>query len=59
MEQQKEPLAHMDVLLDPLWVQAMIFYMLSNMQQDNTQHTSNTAVFALSRLEGYAAAEHI
>lgn len=49
----------MDVLLDPLWVQAMIFYMLSNMQQDNTQHTSNTAVFALSRLEGYAAAEHI
>lgn len=44
----------MHVLLDPLWVQAITFYMQSNMQ--NAHHTSNTAVFALSRLQGNATA---
>lgn len=44
----------MHVLLDPLWVQAITFYMQWNMQ--NAHHTSNTAVFAPSRLQGDAAA---
>lgn len=39
VEQQKEPLAHVHVPLDPLWVQAMIFYMQRNVQQDNAHHT--------------------
>lgn len=46
----------MHVLLDPLWVQAIIVDMQWNMQQHNAHHTSNIAVFAPGRLQGDAAA---